>query len=286
MNCDGCQYDFLYWYASSSREHDSNLFLYTVPNWSETVTAFYQLQTSTTSASTTTTVTVSSTASSQTASPDFALSASPSSVSLPPNNYLGSVGFTLALSSVSGWTGPVQLTASALPAGVTLSNLPLSYQLGAGGAASWTIFVNISPSAPAGTYQLVITGLSGSLVHSAAVTITVSSPSTAVPEFPQSTLGVLAVCLAFVPLLIRRSFRRAPCLRRNPSVICAVRLRRGHAKRALPALRIAALLRNKDADPKARWRLQDECVQTVRMLPLDDRRGFRRRESRVHLTFA
>jgi len=209
INCDGCEYQFLYWYATSSREHDSNLFLYTTPSWSETVTAFYQLEESTltsTASTTTSVVTVFSTPTSQvTPSPDFVLSASPSSVSLPPNNYVGSAGFTLTLTSVGDWAGQVQFTTSALPAGITTSDLPLSYQLSPGGVASWDVFVNIGTSAQTGTYQLVVTGISGSLIHSAVVTVSVSSPSTAVPEFPSSaSLGLLVACIVFVSVAVRR----------------------------------------------------------------------------------
>ncbi len=217
LNCADCQYTFLYWWATSSHEHDSNTFTYTVPTWSETVTAYYQLATatgtSTTSVSTTTSTTSASTtttpsaATQQAAVPDFAVSGSPSLVSLPPNNYVGSVGFTLTLTSASGWAGQVQFAASTLPADITLSNLPQSYQLSSGGTASWTVSVNIGASTPAGSYQLVVTGISGSLVHSAVVTIDVSNPVTAVPEFPQSILGLLAVCVVLVTAVSRRKRR-------------------------------------------------------------------------------
>ncbi len=56
IDCDGCQYQFVYWLSVSGRETPYNTFLYTVPPFTETVTAFYALipTTSTTMSSTTT----------------------------------------------------------------------------------------------------------------------------------------------------------------------------------------------------------------------------------------
>ena len=198
-----CSYTFQNWFAQSSRFVSSNSFIYTVPSWSETVVAFYQQ-----TPYPTTTTASSTTASTTSQNPDFSLSASPSSISLPPNNFVGSVGFTMTLTSVGGWAGQVQFAASALPGGITVSDLPQSYQLGAGGTASWDVFVGIGTSTPAGSYQLVISGISGSLIHSAIVTINASSPSTAVSEFPSSaSLALLAVCIVFVSVVVRRRQR-------------------------------------------------------------------------------
>jgi hypothetical protein len=113
----------------------------------------------------------------QTLSPDFLLSAWPPTVSLPPGDFAGSTNFVLNVTSVEGWSGQIQFVTSALPEGVTLSNLPPStYQLNSP-SATWNIQVTIDASARTGRYLLVITGLSGSSIHSATVVIDVSNPN-------------------------------------------------------------------------------------------------------------
>jgi hypothetical protein len=109
-------------------------------------------------------------------SSDFFLSAWPSTVALPPGDFIGSTNFVLVVTSVGGWSGQIQFVTSALPQGITLSNLPPTYQLNAPDA-SWSIQMTIDGSAKTGDYPLVITGLSGSLIHSAIVTIDVSNPN-------------------------------------------------------------------------------------------------------------
>lgn len=194
-----CSFTFQNWFAQSSRYVTTNSFIYTVPSWSETIVAFYQQTPYQTSTSTTLSSTTASTTSQ---SVDFSLSMSPSTVSLPPSIYAGATDFTLILTSVSGWSGQVQFATSSLPQGITLTNMPTSYQLTS--STSWNVAVNIGASAPSGSYPLVITAISASLVHSAVVTIVVSNQSTAVPEFPLSELGTLAACLISVAVASRR----------------------------------------------------------------------------------
>lgn len=111
----------------------------------------------------------------QTVGPDFSLSADPSTVSLPPNDFIGSTNFVLTVTSVGGWSGQVQFTTSPLPQGITLSNLPpATYQLNSP-IAGWNVQVTIDASAITGSYLIVITGLSGSFISSVAVTIGVSN---------------------------------------------------------------------------------------------------------------
>ena len=113
----------------------------------------------------------------QTGSPNFFLSAWPSTVSLPPNNFVGSTNFILTVTSVGGWSGDIQFTTSTLPQGITLSNVPPPvYQLNSP-TAGWNVQVTIDASARTGNYLLVITGVSGSLIQSVAVTISVTNPN-------------------------------------------------------------------------------------------------------------
>jgi len=113
----------------------------------------------------------------QTAGPGFFLSAYPSTVSVPPNDFVGSTNFVLTVASIGGWNGQIQFTTSALPQGITLSNLPpFTYQLNSP-TAGWNVQVAIDASAKTGSYLIVITGVSGSLINSVAVTINVSNPN-------------------------------------------------------------------------------------------------------------
>ena len=113
----------------------------------------------------------------QTAGSDFFLSAWPSAVSLPPGEFVGSTNFVLTVTSVGGWNGQIQFATSALPQGITLSNLPPSnYQLNSP-IAGWNVQVTIDASARSGSYLIVITGVSGSFISSVAVTVIVSNPN-------------------------------------------------------------------------------------------------------------
>jgi len=105
--------------------------------------------------------------------PDFALNVSPSTVSLPPGNFIGSTDFTLSLTSIQGWTGDIYFTTSTLPPGVTFSNLPSQFSFSSP-AASWDVQVNIGPPAQAGSYVILIVASSGTLAHGTLLTVDVA----------------------------------------------------------------------------------------------------------------
>jgi hypothetical protein len=100
--------------------------------------------------------------------PDFSLSAIPISVSFIVNQ---SANSTITLQSTNGFAGTVDLTAAAVPSGVSTSCSPSSL-IGSGSA------VCTFNAAVVGTYTVTITGTSGSLTHSASIDVTV----TAVPQ--------------------------------------------------------------------------------------------------------
>jgi len=100
---------------------------------------------------------------------DFSLTATPSSQTVAAN---GSTTYTAIVSSLNGFTGTVNLSVSGLPGGTTTSFNPASIS---GGSGSSTLTVSTGCSTPAGTYPLTITGTSGSLSHSASVTLVVNS---------------------------------------------------------------------------------------------------------------
>jgi hypothetical protein len=101
---------------------------------------------------------------------DFALTVSPLTVSLPPGNFVGSTDFTLTLTSIQGWEGPVVFTTSLLPSGITFTNFPSQFSL-TSPAASWNVQVNIGPSAQPGSYGILIVASTGSLAYTAYVTV-------------------------------------------------------------------------------------------------------------------
>lgn len=106
--------------------------------------------------------------------PDFSVSASPSSASTTAG---GSVSYGVAVGSANGFTGSVGLAINGLPAGATASFAPASVT--APGSSQLTIATD--GSIAAGTYPLTITATGSSTSHTAAVTLVVNAPPT--PDF-------------------------------------------------------------------------------------------------------
>jgi len=108
------------------------------------------------------------------ASPNFSLSASPSSVTVVQGN---GGNTTISVTPSGGFTGSVSLSASGLPSGVTATFSPNPITNGSGNS---TMSVTTSSSTPAGTYTLTVTGTSTSpsLTHSTTVTLVVNTAST------------------------------------------------------------------------------------------------------------
>jgi subtilisin family serine protease len=100
--------------------------------------------------------------------PDFSLSASPSSQTVTQG---GSTAYTATVTPSGGFSGTVTFSASGLPAGAGASFSPPSVT----GSGSSTMNVTTSGATPPGSYTLTITGTSGSLVHSTTVTLVVAS---------------------------------------------------------------------------------------------------------------
>jgi endoglucanase len=105
------------------------------------------------------------------ATPDFSLAASPGSVTVAPG---GNATYTATVSALNGFSGSVAFSVSGVPTGATASFNPASVS----GSGSSTLTVTAGTAA-AGTYNLTITGTSGSLSHSAPVTFTISAPGAA-----------------------------------------------------------------------------------------------------------
>jgi hypothetical protein len=105
------------------------------------------------------------------ATPDFTVSASPSSVSVAQG---GSANTTVTVGSVNGFNSAVSLAASGLPSGVTAAFSPASVTPPANGSANSTLTFSASATATAGTSSVTITGTSGATSHNTTVSLTVT----------------------------------------------------------------------------------------------------------------
>jgi uncharacterized membrane protein len=86
----------------------------------------------------------------------------------------GSAASTLFISSLNGFTGFVAISVSGVPAGVSVTAAPSFLFLGAGSVASVTLNIATSAAALAGNYELTIAATSGSLTHTARLTLHVT----------------------------------------------------------------------------------------------------------------
>lgn len=112
--------------------------------------------------------------------PDFNISASPTSATLRPGS---SRTFTMTVRSLYNFTGTVNLAASVAPGDTTATLSPVeptatlspnSVSVAANGSAISILSVSTSLLTTPGTYSVTINASSGTLSHSATVTITVS----------------------------------------------------------------------------------------------------------------
>jgi hypothetical protein len=107
--------------------------------------------------------------------PNFSIAASPASQTVTAG---AGTSYTATVTASGGFSGAVALTVSGLPSGASASFNPTSVT----GSGSSTLSVSTSTTTPAGTYTLTLTGTSGTLVHSATVTLVVT-PVGGVPDF-------------------------------------------------------------------------------------------------------
>ena len=114
----------------------------------------------------------------------------------------GSVASTLYLSSLNGFTGPVTISFSGVPTGVTVSATPNFLILGAGNTASDALNIAASAGALAGNYDITITASSGTVTHTVTLKLHVTdfsvtiSPQTATMSKRQTdnfTIGIASL---------------------------------------------------------------------------------------------
>ena len=101
-----------------------------------------------------------------TAAPNFTLSGSPSSQTVVPG---GSTTYSVTIAPTNGFTGQVTFSVGGLPTGATGSFSPNP------ATSISTLSVPTSVSTPIGTYPLTVTGTSGTLTHTATVTLVVNT---------------------------------------------------------------------------------------------------------------
>lgn len=111
-----------------------------------------------------------------TQTPDFAITASPTTVSVAQG---GTKTTTVSTTVSGGFNSAVSLSASGLPAGVTASFSPTS--IAAPGSGSSTLTFTTSSTAAVGTSTITINASGGGVSHSTTVSLTVSA--TATPDF-------------------------------------------------------------------------------------------------------
>ncbi len=109
-------------------------------------------------------------------SPNFTISASPTSVSVVQGNS-GTSTITTAVSG--GFDSAVALSASGQPSGVTVSFNPTS--IAAPGSGSSTMTMTVASTTATGTYPITVTGTGGGDTHTATVALTVTAKPT--PNF-------------------------------------------------------------------------------------------------------
>ena len=120
--------------------------------------------------------------------PNFTLSASPSSVSLAPS---GNATSTVAVNITNGITGTVTLAASGLPSGVTaIFNSPTT-------ESTSTVTFNASSTVIPGTYTAAITGQSGSYSSSTNIALAITAPPPSLT--PSFSLSASATSLSLAP---------------------------------------------------------------------------------------
>jgi hypothetical protein len=142
-----------------------------VATTSSTPTGTYTITVSGSSGSQTHTTTVSLVVNAA-PTPDFSISASPSSQTVTAGQ---NTTYSATVGALNGFTGTVTLSVSGLPTGATGSFTPPSIT----GSGTSTLTVSTASSTSAGTSTLTISGTSGSLTHSMTVSLVVN----AAPDF-------------------------------------------------------------------------------------------------------
>jgi len=121
--------------------------------------------------------------------PGFAVSASPSTVSLQQGTNANS---TITVTSQNGFNSATTLSVSGLPTGVTAAFSTNPVTPPANGSATSTLTFTAASTAATGTSTVTVTGTSGSITQHATITLTVTAPSTQLIQNGGFETGTLA----------------------------------------------------------------------------------------------
>lgn len=121
--------------------------------------------------------------------PGFAVSASPSTVSLQQGTNANS---TITVTSQNGFNSATTLSVSGLPTGVTAAFSTNPVTPPANGSATSTLTFTASSTAATGTSTVTVTGTSGSITQHATISLTVTAPSTQLIQNGGFETGTLA----------------------------------------------------------------------------------------------
>jgi hypothetical protein len=162
--------------------------------------------------------------------PDFALSATPATRTLPPG---GTTTFDATVSPVNGFAGAVTFSVGGLPAGASGSFAPTSVV----GSGTTRLTVATNTTVAPGSYPLTITGVSGQVTHTVGVTLVISTDFTisvtpssrtitpaADPTFSvvvggQGFSGTVALSISGLPKFATASFSPSSIVNSGTSVL-------------------------------------------------------------------
>ena len=141
--------------------------------------------------------------------PDFSLSASSASVSIPQG---GSGTSTIATVVSGGLNSAIALTASGEPAGVTAAFSPAS--IAAPGSGSSTLTLTVALTAATGSYPITVTATGGGVTHTSSVTLKITAPGafTISAGTPLLTVALGAKGTSTITTAISGSFKSAVAL--------------------------------------------------------------------------
>ncbi|PYS68015.1 MAG: hypothetical protein DMF69_21420 [Acidobacteria bacterium] len=108
--------------------------------------------------------------------PDFVVSVSPSTRTVVP---VGSAQYTVTVTPLAGFTGPVALSTNGLPTGANAVFNPTSISITDANSKTATLTLNTAANTPLGSHQFNVVGQSGTTTHSAPATLQVVSPTSA-----------------------------------------------------------------------------------------------------------
>jgi len=120
--------------------------------------------------------------------PDFALSASPTSMTLPQGS---SETTSIIASAISGYQGSITINASNLPRGVTIPNNPDTLTIAAGTRnASIQLSIDVDVNATPGTGTIIFEGDDGVTAHTLSIPLTITNSSAGSPAKSQCLIAI------------------------------------------------------------------------------------------------